>query len=56
MADIVKTTVFLKHMNDFATMNEIYADRFPSPPREVDDTGRKAPKDALVEIDIVVLD
>jgi len=58
MADIVKTTVFLKHMNDFATMNEIYADRFPSPaPARSTIQVARLPKDALVEIEaIVVLD
>ena len=51
---VVKTTVFLKNMGDFATMNEIYAQYFPSaaPARTTIEVAR-LPKDVLVEIEAV---
>lgn len=56
MADVVKTTVFLKDMNDFAAMNEIYAGRFPAPaPARSTIQVARLPKDALVEIEAVVV-
>ena len=32
MADVVKTTVFLRHMNDYRHMNELYGDGVPRAP------------------------
>lgn len=56
MADVVKTTVFLKDMNDFVAMNEIYAGRFPAPaPARSTIQVARLPKDALVEIEAVVV-
>jgi 2-iminobutanoate/2-iminopropanoate deaminase len=53
---IVKTTVFLKDMNDFAAMNEIYAKYFPSqPPARSTVEVSRLPRDARVEIEIVAL-
>ena len=51
---VVKTTVFLQDMNDFAPMNEVYAQYFkePFPARAAVQVGR-LPKDALVEIECV---
>ncbi|HXN23658.1 MAG TPA: RidA family protein [Candidatus Dormibacteraeota bacterium] len=51
---VVKTTVFLKDMNDFAAMNEVYSQFFPAPPpaRSTVEVAR-LPKDALVEIDAI---
>lgn len=50
----VKTTVYLKDMNDFAAMNEVYAKFFPaSPPARTTIQAARLPKDALVEIDVV---
>jgi len=51
---VVKTTVFLKDMNDFAAMNETYAKYFPSAPfaRSTVQVAR-LPKDALVEIEVI---
>ena len=51
---VVKTTVFLQDMNDFAAMNEIYAQFFqePYPARSAVQVGR-LPKDALVEIEAI---
>ncbi len=53
-ADVVKTTVYLADMNDFATMNRVYATFFadPSPARAAVQVAR-LPKDALVEIDCI---
>ncbi|MBV9072896.1 MAG: RidA family protein [Acidobacteria bacterium] len=56
---VVKTTVFLKDMNDFAKMNETYArffsgsDKIP-PARSTVEVAR-LPKDSLVEIEVVAL-
>ncbi len=54
MGAVVKTTVFLQDMNDFAAMNEVYAQFFqePYPARSAVQVGR-LPKDALVEIETV---
>jgi 2-iminobutanoate/2-iminopropanoate deaminase len=53
---VVKTTVFLKDMNDFAAMNEIYAKYFPSaPPARSTVEVARLPKDARVEIEVVAL-
>jgi 2-iminobutanoate/2-iminopropanoate deaminase len=50
----VKTTVYLKSMNDFAAMNEAYAKHFPvTPPARSTVEVARLPKDVLVEIDIV---
>ena len=52
---VVKTTVFLKHMGDFAAMNAVYARYFPGealPARSAVEVGN-LPKDALVEIEAV---
>ncbi len=52
----VKTTVFLKDMNDFAAMNEIYAEFFQNsaPARSAVQVAR-LPKDGLIEIEAVAL-
>lgn len=51
---VVKTTVFLKDMNDFAAMNEAYAKYFPSaPPARSTVQVARLPKDALVEIEVI---
>ncbi len=52
---VVKTTVFLKDMNDFPAMNAIYAEIFgetAAPARSTVQVAR-LPKDALVEIDAI---
>jgi len=56
-AQVVKTTVFLKDMGDFAAMNEIYgryfaADNAVAPARSTVEVAR-LPKDALVEIEVI---
>ena len=51
---VVKTTVFLKDMNDFAAMNEVYAKYFTSvPPARSTVQVARLPKDALVEIEVI---
>ena len=55
MDKIIKTTVFLADMNDFAAMNEVYGGFFPAgsfPARSAVQVAR-LPKDALVEIEAV---
>jgi 2-iminobutanoate/2-iminopropanoate deaminase len=53
---VVKTTVFLKSMGDFAAMNEVYA-RFwkKAPPARSTVEVSRLPKDVLVEIDVIAL-
>jgi 2-iminobutanoate/2-iminopropanoate deaminase len=54
MADVVKTTVFLKDMNQFAAMNEVYATFFPSdPPARSTIQAARLPRDIDVEIELV---
>ncbi len=56
MADVVKTTVFLKDMNDFGAMNKIYASYFPEPaPARSTIQVARLPKDALVEIEAIIV-
>ncbi len=51
---VVKTTVFLKSMGDFAAMNEVYGKFFNSrPPARSTVEVARLPKDVLVEIDVV---
>jgi len=51
---VVKTTVFLKDMNDFAAMNEVYGKYFGvAPPARSTVQVARLPKDALVEIEVV---
>ena len=50
----VKTTVFLKDMNEFAAMNEVYGNFFTSaPPARSTVQVSRLPKDALVEIEVI---
>lgn len=53
---VVKTTVFLKDMNDFVRVNEVYSSFFkqPYPARSAVEVAR-LPKDALVEIETIVV-
>jgi len=51
---VVKTTVFLKDMNDFAVMNEVYGKFFTAaPPARSTVQVARLPKDALVEIEVI---
>jgi 2-iminobutanoate/2-iminopropanoate deaminase len=53
---VVRSTVFLKNMGDFAAMNEVYGKYFPSaaPARSTVEVAR-LPKEVLVEIDVIAL-
>lgn len=54
LADVVKTTVFLASMSDFAAMNEVYAAQFGgSPPARSTVAVKDLPAAARVEIDVV---
>lgn len=56
LAHVVKTTVFLQNMNDFAAVNEVYARFFPeNPPARSAIAVQALPKGALVEIEAVAL-
>lgn len=51
---IVKTTVFLKDLNDFAAMNEVYGRYFTAaPPARSTVQVARLPKDALLEIEVI---
>jgi 2-iminobutanoate/2-iminopropanoate deaminase len=53
-ADVVKTTVYLDAMEDFAPMNEVYARYFgDAPPARATVAVKALPKGALVEIEVV---
>lgn len=57
LADVVKTSVFLKDMNDFGTMNGVYAtyfDEATAPARACVEVAR-LPKDVLVEIECIAV-
>ena len=52
--DVVRTTVFLADMNDFAAMNEVYGQYFSEPyPARATVQVARLPKDARVEIDVI---
>ncbi|MCL4338583.1 RidA family protein [Patescibacteria group bacterium] len=54
MENVLKTTVYLKSMDDFASMNEVYATFFSKPyPARATIAVAKLPKDALVEIECI---
>ena len=56
MNQVIKATVFLKHMADFAAMNEVYADYLGnSKPARSTVAVAELPRNALVEIDLVSL-
>jgi 2-iminobutanoate/2-iminopropanoate deaminase len=53
---VVKTLVFLKDMNDFAEMNEVYSQYFTeNPPARSCVQVAKLPKDALIEIEVIAI-
>ena len=57
LSQVVKTSVFLKDMNDFAAMNEVYARHFGdenAPARACVEVAR-LPKDVLVEIECIAM-
>jgi 2-iminobutanoate/2-iminopropanoate deaminase len=55
-ADVVRTTIFLASMDDFATVNAIYGEKFVNdPPARATVEAAKLPKGALVEIDAIAV-
>jgi 2-iminobutanoate/2-iminopropanoate deaminase len=54
--DVVRTTVFLADMNDFAAMNEVYRAFFPEPyPARSTVQAARLPRDARIEIDAIAM-
>ena len=57
LGKVVRCGVFLKSMNDFARMNEVYGKYFSSaPPARTTVEVSRLPKDVLVEIDVIALE
>ena len=56
LGKVLRCTVYLKNMGDFAAMNEVYGRYFKeSPPARSTVEVARLPKDALVEIDVIAL-
>lgn len=56
MENVIKTTVFIKNMNDFAAINEIYAKYFPAPyPSRSCVEVARLPKDVLLEVEAIAV-
>jgi 2-iminobutanoate/2-iminopropanoate deaminase len=56
LSDVVRTTIFLTDMNDFAAVNEVYARFFTqNPPARATVQVARLPKDARVEIDAIAV-
>ncbi len=54
MDKVLKTTVFIKEMNDFAAINEVYAEFFPEPyPARSCVEVARLPKDVMLEIEVI---
>jgi 2-iminobutanoate/2-iminopropanoate deaminase len=52
LSSVVKTTIYLKSMNDFAAVNEVYGGYFPSdPPARATVEVSRLPKDVAIEMD-----
>ena len=57
LGKVVRATVFLKNMNDFAAMNQVYVKYFSSvPPSRSTVEVARLPKDVLVEIDVIAVE
>jgi len=56
LSQVVKTTVYLKDMGEFARMNEVYARYFPAnPPARATVEAARLPRDVRVEIDCIAV-
>lgn len=56
MDKVVKTTVFIKEMNDFGAINEVYAKYFPAPfPARSCVEVARLPKDVMLEIEAIAV-
>jgi 2-iminobutanoate/2-iminopropanoate deaminase len=57
LGKVVRCTVYLKNMSEFAAMNEVYGKYFSSaPPARSTVEVARLPKDVLVEIDVIALE
>ena len=57
LGKVVRSTVFLKNMSEFAAMNQVYGKYFSSvPPARSTVEVARLPKDVLVEIDVIALE
>jgi 2-iminobutanoate/2-iminopropanoate deaminase len=53
---VIKTTVFLKNMNDFAEMNKVYGEFFTeTPPARTTVEVSRLPRDAQIEIEVIAV-
>ncbi len=55
LENVVKTTCFLKNMEDFAAFNAIYAEYFTSKPARSCVAAKQLPKDVLVEVETIAV-
>jgi 2-iminobutanoate/2-iminopropanoate deaminase len=56
LEDVVKTTIYLASMDDFATVNAVYGERFAAkPPARATVQAARLPRDARVEIDAIAI-
>ena len=56
MSDVVKSTIYLKNIGDFASVNEIYGGYFPTdPPARATVEVSRLPKDVAVEMDFIAM-
>jgi 2-iminobutanoate/2-iminopropanoate deaminase len=56
MAQVVRTTIYLKSIGDFAAVNEVYGSYFPSdPPARATLEVSRLPKDVAVEVDFIAV-
>jgi 2-iminobutanoate/2-iminopropanoate deaminase len=56
LKNAVKTTVYLRDMQDFTAMNQVYAEFFPAePPARTTVAVAGLPKNALVEIEVIAV-
>lgn len=53
--NVIKTTCFLKNMDDFAAFNEVYAEYFVGKPARSCVAAAKLPKDVLCEVEVVAV-
>ena len=53
LKDVVKTTIFLKNINDFEKVNNIYKNYFILKPARSTIEVSRLPKDALIEIEVI---
>ncbi|MDF2945271.1 MAG: hypothetical protein K0S01_4129 [Herbinix sp.] len=52
---VIKTTCFLKNMDDFAAFNEVYAEYFVGKPARSCVAAQKLPKDVLCEVEVIAI-